>query len=97
MKIKDVLYQTPEMTEEKLLEIIDKNIPLLRNYWLVKRIQDLHKDTQLNEALLREYDLVQDKKSYLSKSQRDIVVGFVGMCMIQMAKGENGGETTSSN
>lgn len=92
MKIKDILYQTPEMTEEKLLQIINDNIPLLRNYWLVKRIQDLHKDIPINEALLKEYDLVQDKKSYLSKSQRDIVVGFVGMCMIQMTKGNGGNE-----
>jgi hypothetical protein len=30
MKIKELLYKTPEMTEEKLLEIIDNEIPTLK-------------------------------------------------------------------
>ena len=36
--------------------------------------------------ILKEYDLIQDKKSYLTKSQREIILGFVGYCMILMTK-----------
>lgn len=90
MKIKELLYKTPEMTEEKLLEIIDKNLPMMRNS-TKNRIRELHKEeNNLAKAFLDEYDLIQDKKSYLTKSQRDQIVGFVGLCMIKMTKGENG-------
>jgi hypothetical protein len=73
------------MTETKLLEIINNNI-LMVNSQLKYRIQQLHKDSNFTTALLDEYDLIQNKKSKLTKSQRDQVVGFVGMCMIQMVK-----------
>lgn len=96
MKLKEALYQTPEMTEEKLLEIINKSLPLLRNIYLINRIKDLHKDVSIPEAILKEYDLIQDKNSYLTKSQREIVTGFVGLCMIRMTKGD-GGESSSTN
>ena len=89
MKIKELLYKTPEMTEEKLLEIINKKLPILRNKTIIGRVNQLHGyDTA--KALLDEYDLIQDKKSNLTKSQRDIVVGFVGLCMIHMVKGNEG-------
>ena len=81
MKIADLIYKTPEMTEEKLLTIIDKNKMMVSKY-LIKRLRELHKDVDLNKAFLDEYDLVQDKKSLLTKSQRNMVVGFVGVCMI---------------
>ena len=68
MKLKDCLYKTPEMTEEKLLEIINKTLPIMRN------------STK---------NRIQDKKSYLTKSQRDQIVGFVGLCMIKMTKGND--------
>ena len=102
MKIKDIIYETPEITEEKLLEIIDNKYPLYRNTALIKRLRELHKEVSINQAFLDEYDLIQDKKSLLTKSQRDFVVGLVGMCMIQMVKGtesKNGGgtETPSNN
>jgi hypothetical protein len=87
MKIKELLYKTPEMTEEKLLEIIDKTLPIMRNS-TKNRIRELHKEeNNLAKAFLDEYDLIQDKKSYLTKSQRDQIVGFVGLCMIKMTKG----------
>ena len=86
MKIKELLYKTPEMTEEKLLEIIDKNLPMMRSS-AKNRIRELHKEeNNLAKAFLDEYDLIQDKKSYLTKGQRDQIVGFVGLCMIQMTK-----------
>jgi hypothetical protein len=87
MKIKELLYNTPEMTEEKLLEIINKNLPMMRSS-AKNRIRELHKgENNLAKAFLDEYDLIQDKKSYLTKGQRDQIVGFVGLCMIQMTKG----------
>ena len=87
MKIKELIYKTPEMTEEKLLEIIDKTLPIMRNS-TKNRIRELHKkENNLAKAFLDEYDLIQDKKSYLTKSQRDQIVGFVGLCMIKMTKG----------
>ena len=93
MKIKEVLYQTPEMSEEKLLEIINKYIPMMRNKVAINRITYLHKDVDLAQAFLDEYDLIQDKKSKLTKSQRDQIVGFVGMCMIEMTKEDDGGNS----
>ena len=95
MKIKELIYQTPEITEEKLLEFINNNLSMLRNKELVGRINSLHKTKPTNQALLDEYDLIQDKKSNLTKSQRDIVIGFVGLCMIKMVKGYGSGESTS--
>jgi len=96
MKIKDIIYETPEITEEKLLEIINKNIPMMRKE-ARNRIQQLHKGIDLAQAFLDEYDLIQDKKSNLTKGQRDQVIGFVGLCMIKMVKGNNGtaGERTT--
>jgi len=87
MKLKDYLYKTPEMTEEKLIELLDKFSPLLRKE-AKDRLNQLHKGESLSKALLKEYDLIQDKKSHLTKSQRDQVIGFVGLCMIKMAKGD---------
>lgn len=88
MKIEELIYKTPEMSEEKLIELLDKFSPLLRKE-AKDRLNQLHKRESLSKALLKEYDLIQDKKSHLSKSQRDQIIGFVGMCMIQMTKGED--------
>lgn len=95
MKIKDVLYKTPEMSEERLLQFILDNLTMLNNIYLMNRIKELHPDEAFNKAILSEYDLIQDKKSNLTKSQRDIVNGFVGLCMIKMTK--DGGENSSTN
>jgi hypothetical protein len=88
MKIEELIYKTPEMSEERLIELLDKYSPLLKRE-IRFRLNQLHKEKDLSKALLTEYDLIQDKKSNLSKSQRDQVIGFVGMCMIQMTKGED--------
>ena len=85
MKIKELIYQTPEMTEEKLLKIMDSHLNWIRKD-LKDRITELHKSPNLSQAFLDEYDLIQDKESLLTKSQRDTVVGFVGACMIEMTK-----------
>ena len=99
MKIKDVIYQTPEMTEEKLLEIIDNNLELFEKKFksIMQRVHSLHKEKKLPQAFLDEYDLIQDKNSYLTKSEREIVVGFVGYCMIQMTKNNGGTNKNSGN
>jgi hypothetical protein len=90
MKIKDLIYETPEMTEEKLLTIINENLKMVDSF-LKKRLRELHKDSSdLCQAFLDEYDLIQDKKSLLTASQRKLVSGFVGYCMIKMTKGEDG-------
>ena len=87
MKVKELLYNTPEMTEEKLLKIINLNLTMMRSS-AKNRIRELHKgENNLAKAFLDEYDLIQDKKSLLTKSQRDQVTGFIGLCMIKMAKG----------
>lgn len=87
MKIKELLYNTPEMTEEKLLEIINLNLTMMRSS-AKNRIRELHKgENNLAKAFLDEYDLIQDKKSLLTNSQRKLVNGFVGYCMIKMTKG----------
>ena len=88
MKLKELLYKTPEMTEEKLLEIINKTLPIMRNS-TKNRIRELHKgEYNLAKAFLDEYDNIQDKKSYLTKGQRDQIVGFVALCMFKMTKGD---------
>jgi hypothetical protein len=88
MKIKELIYKTPEMTEEKLLEIIDKTLPIMKNS-TKNRIRELHKgEYNLAKAFLDEYDNIQDKKSYLTKGQRDQIVGFVALCMFKMTKGD---------
>ena len=96
MKIKELVYQTPEMTEEKLLKIMDSHLNWIKKD-LKDRIYILHKDPtkpfDYSQAFLDEYDLIQDKKSNLTRGQRNIVIGFVGTCMIEMTKGiePNGG------
>ena len=88
MKIKELIYQTPEMTEEKLLEIINSHLFMLKKETL-KVIERFHKGIDVSKAILDEYDIIQDKKSYLTKSQRDVISGFVGLCMILMTKGDD--------
>ena len=89
MKIRDLLYKAPEMTEEKLLELIKENLDFFKKKTgnLYRRIQEIHKYSEpLENLILKEFDLIQEKKSYLTKSQRDIIEGFVGHCLIMMAK-----------
>ena len=85
MKIKELIYETPEMSEDKLKLIINEHLSWLRPYFK-ERILKLHNFIDLSQAILDEYDLVQDKKSLLTKSQRDMITGFVSACMINMVK-----------
>lgn len=87
MKIKELIYQTPEMSEEKLLEIIDKNTKFYDKYFK-RRIESLHQDLSLKEAILAEWDLIQEKKSFLTRGERDKIQGLVSVCLIKMTKGD---------
>ena len=68
----------------------------MRNKELIERIRYFHNNVDLPQAFLDEYDLIQDKKSYLTKMQRDLVTGFVGLCMIKMVKADDGGTSSES-
>ena len=52
MKIKDIIYKTPEITEEKLLEFIKINLPMMRNKELIERVRYFHKEVELPQAFL---------------------------------------------
>lgn len=79
MKLKDYLYKTPEMTEEKLLSLIDKKKYVLYKDWAKKKNYSA-------QDILNEWDLIQAKKSKLSKDQRDQICFLVSMCLIEMTK-----------
>ncbi len=98
MKLDDVIYKSPEMSDEKLLEIIDTNIQLLeRHKFLCNRLRELHKDiSEFNKVVLAEYDTIQRKSSFLTKGERDKVCGFVGLCMILMTKNNGNSRDTVS-
>ena len=81
MKIKELLYQTPEMTEEKLLELMDKRKGFLNfKTWSRNKYSDM-------KEILDEWDLIQIKKSNLTRSQRDQICAFVSACLIEMTRG----------
>ena len=82
MKIKDILYKTPEMTEEKLLELMDK-----RKGFLNLKTWSRNKYFNMKDVL-NEWDLIQIKQSNLTRSQRDQICGFVSACLIEMTKGD---------
>ena len=100
MNIKDVLYKTPEMTEERLLKLIKEYMPFLKRYQL-KDVQDKHEGTDLEKAILAEWDLIQEKRSTLSRSERDAVSGLVSFALLAMTKdngrdnSETGGDSSS--
>lgn len=86
MKIKELIYKTPEMTEEKLLELISKHLEFLKKdlYKIFfKRVPD---EKEISSEILKEWDLIQEKNSLLTKSQRDQVCALVSYCLIQMTK-----------
>jgi hypothetical protein len=63
--------------------------------FLKKRLIEIHKDStkpfNIAQTFLDEYDIIQDKKSLLTRSERNTVIGFVGTCMIEMTKGNDDG------
>lgn len=82
MKIEELIYKVPEMTEEKLLELINKRKGFLKfKAWSRNKYSDA-------KEILNEWDLIQMKKSTLTKSQRDLICSFVSACLIEMTKND---------
>lgn len=97
MKIKELIAKTPEISEEKLLEFIEENKHYLRKT-TAKNVYSNHLGINNAQAILDEFDLIQEKKSYLTKSQRDDINGFVSLCMVLMVKADgSSSEPTSEN
>ena len=86
MKLNNVIYNTKEISESKLLDIIKNNFKLTSRSLRVK-LKELYSEKDISNIMLDEYDLIQQKKSLLTKSQRDQILGFIGLCMIKMVKG----------
>ena len=86
MKLNNVIYNTKEISESKLLDIIKNNFKLTSRSLRVK-LKELYSEKDISNIILDEYDLIQQKKSLLTKSQRDQISGFIGLCMIKMVKG----------
>ncbi len=86
MKLNNVIYNTKEISESKLLDIIKNNFKLTSRSLRVK-LKELYSEKDISNIILDEYDLIQQKKSLLTKSQRDQILGFIGLCMIKMVKG----------
>ncbi len=86
MKLNNVIYNTKEISESKLLDIIKNNFKLTSRSLRIK-LKELYSEKDISNIILDEYDLIQQKKSLLTKSQRDQLLGFIGLCMIKMVKG----------
>ena len=101
MKLNDAIYKSPEMSEEKLLKLMS-NYKRYFSKEFVSRITSVYNqrhnsyETDICKMILDEWDNIQKRESYLTKSQRDQISGFVGMCLIQMTK-DDGGNSTDSN
>lgn len=86
MKLNNIIYNTKEISESKFLDIIKNNFKLTSRSLRVK-LKELYSEKDISNIILDEYDLIQQKKSLLTKSQRDQILGFIGLCMIKMVKG----------
>lgn len=90
MKLNDILYKAPEMTEERLLEIIEKRLGFLD-------FKDWSRNKYKPKQVLEEYDLIQEKKSKLTRSQRNQILGFISACLIEMSQNNEADKSKSSS
>ena len=81
MKLEKAIYEAPTLNEGNLLEEIDRFKHLLN---LKEWSRGKYRNTK---QILDEFDLIQQKKSKLTKSQRDQITGFVGLCITSIVKG----------
>lgn len=81
MKLEEALYKAPEVSEEKLLELIQKRIGFLN-------FKSWSRNKYTPEDILKEWDNIQIKKSSLSRNQRDQICAFVSACLIEMVKND---------
>lgn len=89
MKLKELLHSNPELTEDKVLEKISERKDLLNFKTWSRNKYNSAKD------ILDEWDLIQIKKSNLTKSQREQLNIFVLACISEIFK--DGREITSTN
>lgn len=96
MKIDELLYKTPEMTEDKLLELIKDKEKLIKKP-IIGRIKGFYAyDVPFEKCILNEWDKIQEKKSFLTKSQRDFVCSLVSYCLVEMTKSNGGTDKRQS-
>lgn len=81
MKLEKALYETPEVSEEKLLELIEKRKGFLN-------LKSWSRNRYTSKEILDEWDKIQIKKSHLSRNQRDQICAFVSACLIEMVKND---------
>lgn len=81
MKLEEALYKAPEVSEEKLLELIQKRIGFLN-------LKSWSRNKYTPEDVLKEWDSIQSKKSSLSRNQRDQICAFISACLIEMVKSD---------
>lgn len=81
MKLEEALYKAPEVSEEKLLELIQKRMGFLN-------LKSWSRNKYTPEDVLKEWDNIQVKKSSLSRNQRDQICAFVSACLIEMVKND---------
>lgn len=89
MELKKAIYTKPELSEGNLLREVQKYLGLVKPS-IIAKLRYIEESEDVAEAILKEYDLIQEKKSCLSRLERDLISGYVGLCMIKMVK-EDGG------
>lgn len=77
MKIENILPQVPDLTEDKLIKMVDEIItgPIVSNFKILK-----YRNWSAKE-IIDEWDLIRFKRSNLSKSQRDAIDLIVGYAL----------------
>ena len=84
MKIKDLV---PEINEEKFLNLLKEYSEYLATD-TKHRLRQLHKELDIKYAIIAEYNLIQEKKSFLTFGQRKQIEGVVSLCLVRLAKGD---------
>ena len=80
MKLTDIIQTVPDLTEEKFRE----NVEELIKRSTIFRIPLCRDKEWTAEEMIHEWELVQEKKSNLSKSKRDQVLGLVSTALYNM-------------
>ena len=83
MTLEEIKNKYLDVTEEKLLENIEKYKSYMR-WTTLDRVKNYNKDLPDSEAIINEWNKIQEKKSYLSSSERNEIAVFVGMCIVDI-------------
>ena len=87
MNLKELIPESPEINEDKVIAMIKEYSDYLSTE-ARNRLRQLHKDLEIEYAILEEYNLIQEKKSYLTSGQRKQIEGLVALCLIRLSKGD---------